>query len=354
MYYAYIGTFTKPNQSQGIYRADFDATNGKLGAAELVAKIGNPTFLAIHPNQKWLYAATRESNELTGVVGFEIGRDGNLSQLGSIAATPPGPCHLSVDQTGKCLLVACYNGGSVTSHPIAADGSVEKAVSVIRHPPVSPPSERQLPPRAHFIDVDRKSRIALVADAGIDKIMLYHLDAEQARLTPHEPPFVTVASESAPRHFAFHPNGKFAYVIGEKSNTVMAFKYDEASGILSQFQELSTLPTDFDAPNTTAEIEVHPNGRFLYVSNRGHNSIAIFEVSVDGKLQALGQVPSGGKVPRHFAIDPSGNYLLSENQDTNNIVLFQINQMTGMISAIDESIAVGAPVCIQFVPQKAR
>ena len=349
-YHVYIGNNAGQQKGGGIHHAILDTAQGTLSDAELVAKAESPTFLTIHPNGRWLYAVTREPNQKGGVVGFEIADDGKLTQLGSSATTPAGPCHLTIDPSTKCLLVACYSSGCVTAHPLANDGSVQEPACVIQHKATESTAGKQTPPHAHYVQVDPQNGIAYVADAGLDKIMLYNLDADQAQLTPHDPPFVSTSAGSGPRHLAFHPNRKFVYVNGETTGVAMAFSYDANTGSLSPLQELSTLPEDFKGKNTTAQIEVHPNGRFLYVSNRGHDSLAIFEIASDGKLKTLGHHPSGGKTPRNFAVDPTGTLLLSANQGSNNILLMKVDPETGKLTTTDRQIQVAAPVCIKYLP----
>jgi 6-phosphogluconolactonase len=349
-FHVFIGTNVGPQKGGGIYHAILDTATGTLSDAELVAKAESPSFLAIHPNGRWLYVVTREANQKGGVVGFEIAEDGKLTQLGSSATTPAGPCHLTVDPSAKCVLVACYSSGCVTAHPLAKDGSVQESACVIQHKASEVTEGKQTPPHAHYVQVDPQNGIVFVADAGLDKIMRYRLDPDHAQLTPHHPPFVPTSVGSGPRHLAFHPNRKSVYVNGETTGVAIAFSYDAKTGNFSELQELSTLPETFKGKNTTAQIEVHPNGRFLYVSNRGDDSLAIFEIAADGKLKALGHHPSGGKTPRNFAIDPTGAFLLSANQGSNNIVLMKVDPATGKLATTDRQIEVVAPVCIKYLP----
>lgn len=351
-YHVYIGTYTNA-KSKGVYRADFDAETGKLGSAELVAELKNPSFLAVHPNNRFLYAVGQEGDKTGGVVAFEIEpKSGALKQIGKQAACGGGPCHLIVDRTGKCVLTASYGAGTVAALPIGQDGGLGDVDCIIQHKGSSVNPERQKEPHAHSINIDANNRIAVAADLGLDKLLVYDLDAANAKLTPHDPPFTSVSPGGGPRHFAFHPNGKLAVCCNEMTSTVVALAYDADKGTLRQLQELFTLPANYKEPgNSTAEILVHPNGKFVYVSNRGHDSIAIFAINLaTGELTSLGHESTGGKTPRNFAIDPTGRYLLAENMASDNIVVFQIDPQTGMLKPTGQTIEVGAPVCIKFVP----
>jgi 6-phosphogluconolactonase len=348
--HVYIGTYTGA-KSQGIYHAVLDPATGKLSEPELAAEAVNPSFLNIHPTQKFLYAVNREGEKQGGLLAFAIDRrTGKLTRLGDQAACGDGPCHVMVDRSGKCVLVASYGSGMVGALPIHSDGSLSDTTGLIQH--ADPPnSDAPRMPHAHSMNVDLENRIVVAADLGLDQLRLYRLDPAAAKLTPHDPPFVVVKAGSGPRHFAFHPSGKFAYSNMEHTSRVIAFSYDPARGVLSELESLSTLPADFEGPNSTAEIQVHPNGRLLFVSNRGHNTIAGFAVDpATGRLTALGHTPAGGKVPRNFCIDPSGQYLLAANQETNNVVVFRIDAQTGKLAPTGQSIEVGAPVCVKFVP----
>ena len=242
---------------------------------------------------------------------------GKLTLLNQQSSVGSGPCHLTVDRAGKNVLVANYGSGSVACLPIQADGTLSAASSFIQHEGKSADASRQEGPHAHSINLDQANRFALVADLGLDQVRVYQFDAEKGELTPNDPPFATVAPGSGPRHLAFHPDGRFAYVISEMANTVTAFDYDAAKGTLTGIQTISTLPADFHGKSYTAEVQVHPSGKFVYGSNRGHDSIAIFAVDpATGKLTAAGHQSTLGKNPRNFALDPTGHYLLAENQDS--------------------------------------
>ncbi len=310
----YVGTYTGRN-SQGIYQFDFDTATGKATQPELAGEGVNPSFLALAPSGKFLYSVS----ELTGgkkegaINAFAIDpATGKLTLLNQQSSGGQGPCHVTVDHTGKFALATNYNSGSVTVLPINDDGTLGASTAFDQHEGTGPNKARQEGPHAHSVNMDPSNRFAIVCDLGLDKVFVYRLNAD-GTLTPHDPPTVQVPAGGGPRHFTFHPNGKFAYVINEMGSTVTVFKWDGDKGTLTEVQTISTLPDGVSLPNnTTAEVQVHPSGKFLYGSNRGHDSIAMFAIDQDtGRLTSLGQVPSGGKTPRHFAIDPTGNWLLA-------------------------------------------
>lgn len=351
--WVYIGTHTG-KKSKGIYRCDFDPVSGKLSAPELVAETTGPSFLTIHPNHKFLYAVGELSKPKTGAVNaFRIDeKTGKLTFLNAQASGGRGPCHVSVDQTGKTVLVANYGEGSCASLPLEADGKLAPAASVHQHQGSSVNKGRQEGPHAHSINVSPDNRFAFCADLGIDRILVYRLDASTGKMTPNDPPAAQVEAGSGPRHFAFHPSGKIAYTNGELSGTVIAMNYDAEKGVLSPFQTVSTLP-EATKGNTTAEILVHPSGNFLYCSNRGHNSIAIFAVEKDtGKLTPLGHQKEGIKVPRNFNIDPTGKWLLVANQDGDSVIVFEIDLKSGKLTPTEFKIEVGSPVCLKFLARQ--
>ncbi len=298
----YIGTYTNPDGqrpvSQGIYHAIFDPATGKMTSPELAAAAENPSFLNIHPNQKFLYAVSKEGQKDGGVLSFAIDRaSGKLTPLGKVAACGDGPCHLVVDRSGKCVLVASYGSGTVAAMPILPDGSLGDAAEIISHRDGSKPGD----PHAHSVHTDLANRFVVVPELGLDQLRFYDLNADQAKLTKHDPPFLQLKEKSGPRHFAFHPNGKFAYGNMETTSMATAFAYDPEKQTLTEIDSLSTLPSDFKENNSTAEIQIHPSGKFLYVSNRGHNSIAIFGIDPStGKLTALGHQSTLGKTPAQF------------------------------------------------------
>jgi 6-phosphogluconolactonase len=351
----YVGTYTR-GASEGIYRFDLDLASGKPTAPQLAAEAVNPSFVAIHPSRKYLYAVGEVGNfegqqNAGGVTAFKIDPEtGDLTKLNSQVSGGRGPCHVSVDATGKVVLVANYGGGSVASMKINEDGSLEPASSVMQHEGSSVHPRRQTAPHAHSVNVDPTNRFAVVADLGLDQVLVYRLATATAQLVPHDPPFVRTPEGGGPRHLAFHPNGKYAYVNNELTMSVTAFKYDAEVG---QFEELSThdtLPEDAGSENnSTAEVLAHPSGKFLYVSNRGHDSIAIFRIKKDGTLQAEGHASTLGETPRNFGIDPTGRFLLAANQNSGTVVLFRIDPHTGALSPTGDVIEIPNPVCVRFV-----
>ncbi len=351
----YIGTYTRSG-SQGIYLAELDLATGKLRSAEVAGKVANPSFLAIHPSRPWLYAVGEMGDfdgKKTGAVSaFSMDpASGKLTLLNQQSSQGPGPCHLAVDRSGRNVLVANYGGGSIASLPIRSDGRLAEASCAIQHQGSSVNPRRQQGPHAHCINLDPAGRRAMVADLGLDKVMIYRFDAAGGKLIPNDPPWTKLAPGAGPRHFAFHPSARYGYVINEIDSTVTALQYNAQRGTLRPLQTVSTLPEGFDGQSSTAEIEVHPSGRFLYGSNRGHDSIACFAIdAATGKLTAIGHQSTQGKTPRNFAVDPTGDYLLAANQGSGNIVVFRIDAKTGVLRATGHSITVPMPVCIVMIP----
>ena len=353
----YFGTYTGKS-SKGIYRSELDLATGKLSPPVLAGEAASPSFLAIAPNQKFLYAVG-ELNDVDGKKGGAVNAfaidaaTGDLKLLNQQSSVGGGPCHISVDRTGKTALVANYGGGSTVVLPIHADGKLGEASSFVQHKGYDAVKDRALTPHAHSINVDAGNRFAFVADLGLDKVLVYKLDADKGTITANDPPAASVEKGSGPRHFAFHPSGKYAYVINESLLTVTAFQYDADKGVLTPHQTITTLPegvTDRKGMST-AEVQVHPSGKFLYGSNRGHHSIAIFSIdSATGKLTAVGHQGQGIKTPRNFGIDPTGNYLLVANQDGDSVIVFRIHQSTGQLEPTGSTIAVSSPVCVKFLP----
>ena len=347
-YLVYVGTYTGP-QSKGIYAYRFDAGTGKLDPVGLVGELARPSFLAIHPNRRYLYAVSELAN--SSVTAFEINAGtGMLTPLNTVPAKGSSACHLVVDQTGKSLVVANYGNGSVAVFRVGADGRLSESTAQVQHSG-SGPDPRQRGPHAHAVVLSQDNRFVFVPDLGLDKILAYRLDPAQATLTANDPPFVTVAPGSGPRHFAFHPNGKFAYSVNEMKSSVTAFSYDRKNGALTNLQTVSNLPQDFSGTDNSAEIDVDPAGKFLYASNRGHDSITIYKIDLHkGTLETVDRVLTQGKTPRGFKIDPTGGYLLAANQDSGSIVVFKRSAATGRLTPTGQTVNVGSPVCIQFLP----
>ncbi len=356
-YLVYIGTSTT-HKSQGIYVYKFSAATGKLTPLGLAAKSDNPGFLAIHPNHHFLYAVN-EIGEYDGkksgsVSAFSINRKtGKLTLLNVVASGGSGPTHLVVDSTGKYVLVANYGAGSVALVPILADGRLGEVKVVLPHTGHSVDPGRQQEPHAHSVYFSPDNRFAVSADLGTDQVYVYRFDADKGTIEPNEPPFVNVPTGSGPRHFAFDPHGKFGYVIEEMGSSITTFAYDAASGVLNPLQTISTLPSDYKGSSTCAEIEMHPGGRFLYGSNRGHDSIAVFAIDPDkGTLTPIECVPTGGKTPRNFGIDPTGNFLIAANQDSDFLKVFRIDAKTGRLTPTGQTEDAPTPICVMFEPVK--
>ncbi len=355
----YIGTYTG-EKSKGIYVAELDLANGTLSEPELAAEVKNASFLAVHPNQKFLYSVSEISDlngkRTGGVSGFAIDPDtGKLTLLNQQSSEGAGPCHLVVDRSGQTVLVANYGGGSVAALPIDSDGKLSPAASAIQHQGKSVNPARQESPHAHSINVDPANRFAVAADLGLDKVLVYRLDPATSKLTPNRPPSASVAPGSGPRHFAFHPSAKFAFVINEILCTVTAFQYDPELGMLTEVQTISTLPNgeSVKPEYSTAEVQVHPAGKFLYGSNRGHDSITVFAIDPKtGKLTFVENESTQGKTPRGFGIDPTGRYLLAGNQGSDSFVVFRIDPNTGQLDPTGQKFELGAPVCFKFLERE--
>jgi len=346
----YLGTYTGGrNASKGIYRSVLDLETGELSDPALAAEAGNPSFLEIHPNGKWLYAVS-EAGRAGSVSAFRIESDtGDLTLLNQRPSGGSGPCHASLDHAGRNVLVANYGSGSAAVIPIEPDGRLAEPTGVVQHEGSSVNPQRQKGPHAHSINASPDDRFAFVADLGIDKIMIYKLDIEKGTIAANDPAFVKVAPGAGPRHFAFHPNGKYAYVINELHGTMTAFAYDSASGRLTEIQTITTLPDGFDGSNACAEVRVHPSGAFLYGSNRGHDSIVVYRIDpAKGTLTFVEHERAGVKTPRNFNIDPTGKFCLVANQSAGSVIVFRIDRETGALAPTGHKISVAKPVCIRF------
>ena len=354
-YFLYIGTYTK-GASEGIYVYRFDASTGSMEHLSTTTGVEDPSFLAIGPDGRNLYSVGEVGGgpgQPTGAVhAFSIDQTtGELAHLNYQSSRGEGPCHVGVDQTGRYVLAANYRSGSVAMLPIRDDGSLGEATGFVQHEGSSVNTDRQEGPHAHSIIVDPANRYAFAPDLGTDRVMVYQLDLDQGRLVPNDEPWAPTASGAGPRHFDFHPSRKYAYVIDELDSTFTAYAYDEASGALTQLQSLSTLPKDFAGTSYCADVHVHPSGRFIYGSNRGHDSIVVCGIEEDtGKLKYLGCESTQGKTPRNFALDPTGAYLLAANQDSDSVVTFRVDQETGRLEPTGFVAQVPTPVCLKLVP----
>ena len=352
-YRVFVGTYTG-KESRGIYSFSFDASEEKAEAFRLAAKAENPSFLAIHPNRRFLYAVN-EVNKFAGTASgaasaYQIQPDGSLLFLNQAATGGGAPCHLAVEANGNFLLVANYNGGSVSVLRLGEDGSIQERTELVQHLGRSKHPRRQRRPHAHSVNLDVGNRYVAAADLGVDKVFVYPLDAATGRLHLAKANAVSLPPGSGPRHFAFHPQGKWAFVNGELSSSLTSLRWNSAKGTLELLDTKSTLPADFAGGNSTAEVQCHPNGKFVYVSNRGHDSIAVFGAdAATGRLTPIEREPTQGQTPRHFGISPCGDYLLAANQKSNSVVLFRIDSASGKLEATGLKVKAPTPVCVQFL-----
>jgi 6-phosphogluconolactonase len=346
----YIGTYTGgQNASKGIYRSTLDLVTGALSEPVLAAEARNPTFLEIHPNGRFLYCVSEQAKGVVRAFAIEAAT-GALQPLNEQSSRGDGPCHVSIDRTGRNVLVANYGSGTAAVIPIQPDGRLAEPTGFVQHSGSGPNPKRQSGPHAHSINPSPDNRYAFVADLGIDKIMIYKLDPEKGTIVANDPPFAQLKPGAGPRHLAFHPNGKFAYVINELGGTITAFAYKPASGALTELQTVPTLPAGFTGASTCAEVRVHPSGRFVYGSNRGHDSLVVYRIDpAKGTLTYVEHESAGIKTPRNFNIDPTGAFCLVANQDSDSVVVFRINSETGALEPTPNRIAVGKPVCIRFL-----
>jgi 6-phosphogluconolactonase len=363
-YLMYVGTYTG-SHSKGIYAYRFDAATGQATPLGLVAETANPSFLAIDPTQRFLYAANEISdyrslaegdqkiggNKTGAISAFAIDRkSGKLTLLNQVTSHGAGPCYVSVDQAGKYVLAANYGGGNVAVFPVLKDGRLGEAASVIEH---TGPTVDPLGAEPHQIDLSGDNRFAIASYLGLDKVVVYRFDPARGMLAASDHSVSQLPMVARPRHFAFDPNYKFLYLLEEAASKIDGFSYDAASGSLRQIAAVSTLPQGFEGDNTTAEIKVHPGGKFLYSSNRGHDSIAAFAIDqATGMPRFLEAIPSGGKKPRNFEIAPGGSYLVVANQNSNNIVIFKIDLETGHLAPTGQVLEVASPACIKFAKIK--
>ncbi len=355
-YLAFVGTYTTKTASKGIYAFRYDANSGKLTPVGAAAETQDPSWVAVHPSGKFLYAVNEAGkNSMVSAFAIDSSR-GKLTLLNQLPALGEDPCYLSFDRTGKYVLIANYTSGNVVVFPIGADGKLGAATANIRDEgKLGPNKERQEGPHAHWIETSAGNRYAYVSDLGLDKVLIYRFDSASGRLTNPELKqqdafSATLPPGAGPRHVAFSHKGDFMYVLGEVQSTVTVFAND-AREKYRAIQTIAALPKGFSGRNDAAEIAVHPNARFLYTSNRGHESIALFHIDPGtGKLTTAGDFSVEGKEPRHFAIDPSGNYLLAEDQLSDKIVTFRIDQKTGTLTPTGDSVEVPSPVCTAFLP----
>lgn len=358
-YWVYFGTYTDA-VSRGIYVARFDSDSGMLGEVSLAVETEQPSFVALHPSRRFLVAVNETVGETGdragGLTAFAIDRkSGELTRLNQVSSRGGAPCHLVISPDGTSVLVANYVGGNVASYRIDETGTLSEAVSVIDHQGSGPNASRQEGPHAHSINLDPSGKFAIAADLGTDKLEVHRFDAATSEMAVRPEAAVTLPPGSGPRHFAFHPDGKHAFVINELTSTLAALAWDATRGTFEVKQVESTLPGGMEVPgNSTAEVVVHPSGRWVYGSNRGHDSIAVFAWDDSkNRLTSVGHVKTGGKTPRNFAVDPTGGYLFAANQGSDFVTVFRIDGDTGALHEVSR-VTVPRPVCVRFLPVAAE
>ena len=342
--YVFVGTYTK-GKSEGLYVFCMDSRTGALSPVSVAKGIANPSFVTVSPNGRFVYAVSEGHKGAVSAFRFDEST-GTLALINTQPSGGASPCHLAVDHAGRHLLVSNYRGGNFRSFPIRPDGSLGDPAQTIQHAGQGADPARQEAPHVHSANIASNNRDLFVCDLGTDKIMAYHLDEASGRISEGRSAAIAVPPGSGPRHLAFHPNGRFAYVSQELNSTITAFSAE--NGTLSALQTVPALPPGFEGKNSCADIHTSPDGKFLYASNRGHNSLAIFRIEDAGTLAPVGHVPVRGKTPRNFAIDPSGKFLLVANQDSDAIQVFRRDPETGWLAPAGQKAYVPMPVCIRF------
>lgn len=364
--FVFIGTYTEPILSsageilrvrgEGIYVYKMDSRSGTMELNHIVPVGPNPSFLTFDSYNQFLYVVNEvqeyEGAETGAVSAFSLDQStGEIKFLNRQPTHGTDPCFLVVDKTEKFVLVANYSSGSVCVLPIQTDGSLGKATDVIQHHGSGIHPTRQDNPHAHGVTFDLTGQYVFVPDLGIDKLMVYRFDSEHGKLTPHDEPWLATPPGAGPRQFVFHPDGTHAYLINELNSTITVCQFNPEKGNLKITQTISALPENFAGENTSAELQISPNGQFLYASNRGHNSIAVYAVDqMNGTLSLIGHEETRGETPRHFMIDAEGKFLLAANQDSDNIVVFDMDPASGEIKARNYIFSLPAPVCIKILP----
>jgi 6-phosphogluconolactonase len=359
--WVYVGTYTggvhtdnslANPMSQGIYALGFDSQTGKLEPPILVAAMHEPSYLTLHPSGKYLYAVSELDSGIVNAFRVDPS-NAHLTLLNSRAALGDAACHINVDATGKMAVIANYTSGDIVSYPLQEDGTLGPPASFIEHFGESyADPDRQEAPHAHSVNFDKENHFVFAADLGCDKIFIYKVDPVTAKLTPHDPPFAIVPPAGGPRHFAFHPSGKFAYVVNEMACTITSFSYDPAKGALTLLETLSLLPPGVavDPLFSAAAVHVHPSGKFVYGSVRGHDTLACFRIDeATGKLTYIENAPAGVAIPRDFNLDPSGRWLIAAGMDSDSLAVFSIDAQTGKLKPTGQTIKVGEPVCVKFL-----
>jgi 6-phosphogluconolactonase len=340
-----------PGEKAGIHAFGFDTEKGTLKPLKRATGMQSPFFIALSPDRRFLYSIDEFGGKDNYVAAFAIeGRGGDLKPLNRQNTRGTASCFVEVDPTGKSVLVANYSSGNVSSFPVKTDGSLGEAVSFFQHSGSGGDPERQKGPNAHCFVISADGKHALAADLGIDKVMIYTLDAATTKLAPNTAqPFAKLTPGSGPRHLTFHPNGKLVYLINELANTITVFDWNAADGTLKEKQTIATLPKDFTGKSYTADLKITPDGKFLYGTNRGHDSIGSYRIADDGKLSLIGIQPSGGKGPQNLLVTPDGRWLLCANMPGNNVVVFQINSASGAITAHGDPVDVPMASCIRWM-----
>lgn len=349
----YIGSYVDTPDG-GITICRFFPGSGEIHMVDVCKGIANPSFMISGSRRQYLYIVN-ETGDFGGKSSGSVSafrrdaKTGKLAFLNVQASLGAHPCHLTIDRTGRFILVANYSGGNVAVLPVGPDGKLAGAVEMVQHSGHGPNAGRQESAHAHSVNLSPDNRFAFVCDLGIDKIMIYRFDEKTGKLSPSSHPFFQTAPGAGPRHFTFAADGKQAFVVNELNSTLTSLKFDPDTGILSELETLSTLPDGFSAENTCADVHVHPNNRFVYASNRGHDSIAVFSIDkVTGKLEFIQHQSVSGKTPRNFSIHPSGRFLLAANQNSNSINTFSLDPETGKLNQTGKSIQIDKPVCILF------
>ncbi len=343
----FVGTYTT-STSEGIYVYRFNTLTGEATPVSVAKGIKNPSFQAISPNKRLLYSVAEMNGGAVSAFAIDP-KTGNLTLLNTQSAGGNGPCHVATDKTGKWVLVGNYGGGSLSILPVQPDGSLGAATQTIQHQGKSVNAQRQEKPHVHSINFAPDNRHIFVPDLGTDKIMTYQLNAKSGQLVAGVPPFWSAAPGAGPRHFTFHPNGKWAYVIQELDATITGFDYKK--GKITAFQTVKTLPSDYTGRQWCADIHISPDGQFLYGSNRVHESLVIFKIAPKtGQLTYVGHQDVLGKTPRNFMIDPTGKWVLVANQDSDNVVIFSRDTQTGNLTPTGREIKVAMPVCLNLLP----
>jgi len=348
----FISAFA-PGEKGAIYAFQLNSKTGELKEVARTTDVEHPFFMTVSPDNQYLYSINApkkfggKENEYVAAFKLE-GRSGKLKRLNQQSSHGTASCYLDIDKSGKAVVVANYSSGTVASLPVKADGSLGAAASIIQHTGSSVDTKRQNEPHAHSIVISPDQKFVFAADLGIDKVLSYQIDPETAKLSPSPQSYVRTVPGGGPRHMTFHPDGKQLYVINELKNSVSHFSYNPQTGTLIERDTISTIPDDFEGTTHTADVKITPNGRFLYGTNRGHDSIAAYQIDDDGKLSLLEIKPSLGKGPQNLAITADGKFLLCANMPGNNVVVFQINEKTGKLAAVGEPVSMPMPSCIMI------